>query len=409
MCSLRHNRNFVRLFLGRLITNIGDSVYYIAAMWLAYDLGGSVFYSGLAGFLTLLPEAFTVFVGPLVDRLSLKKVFTTTSLLQGLLLLIVPLLYVTDSLNVWGVLVLMPLITTMELFHSPAESALLPKIVVKNQLVKANSAMAAAGQGTELLFNSLAGVLVVLLGAVSLYVIDAILFFIAVFLYAGLKLPRQQTVATAMTFSQQISTYRSELKEGLAYVAQPKILNMLLPLMLINAAYSATLVVFPALAKTLGGPDVYGWMMATLAGGMLVGTLLSSFVAERMAMGKAVIGGYSLTGLCWLAVPVVGDEALFAVLLCFFFASVPVGATNILFFSYFQTTPPGHLVGRVAAVINSLIVLATPLGALLGGVLGEWMGSDIILVMNGVTFLFLACYWLSFQNLRRLPKVNLEE
>ena len=46
------NRNFLLLFLGRIFTNIGDSLYYVAAMWLVYKLSGNPFYSGLAGFLT---------------------------------------------------------------------------------------------------------------------------------------------------------------------------------------------------------------------------------------------------------------------------------------------------------------------------------------------------------------------
>ncbi|MZE66935.1 MFS transporter, partial [Bacillus anthracis] len=43
------NRNFLLLFLGRIFTNIGDSLYYVAAMWLVYKLSGNPFYSGLAG------------------------------------------------------------------------------------------------------------------------------------------------------------------------------------------------------------------------------------------------------------------------------------------------------------------------------------------------------------------------
>lgn len=37
------NRNFLLLFLGRIFTNIGDSLYYVAAMWLVYKLSGNPF------------------------------------------------------------------------------------------------------------------------------------------------------------------------------------------------------------------------------------------------------------------------------------------------------------------------------------------------------------------------------
>lgn len=55
------NRNFLLLFVGRILTNIGDSLYAVAAMWLVYDLGGSTLYTGLAGFLSILPESFNCY------------------------------------------------------------------------------------------------------------------------------------------------------------------------------------------------------------------------------------------------------------------------------------------------------------------------------------------------------------
>lgn len=68
MNLLWKNKNFLILFLGRMITNIGDSLYYVASMWLVYQLGGSSFYSGIAGFLILLPMGLQFLTGPFVDR-----------------------------------------------------------------------------------------------------------------------------------------------------------------------------------------------------------------------------------------------------------------------------------------------------------------------------------------------------
>ncbi|PGC46208.1 MFS transporter, partial [Bacillus wiedmannii] len=95
---------------------IGDSLYFIAATWLAYDLGGSIFYSGLAGFLTLLPEMFAFLIGPIIDRSNLKKILVITSLMQFILILIIPILYISDLLTVTGVLIIMPLVSLFNLF-----------------------------------------------------------------------------------------------------------------------------------------------------------------------------------------------------------------------------------------------------------------------------------------------------
>ncbi|MGA9230563.1 MAG: MFS transporter, partial [Exiguobacterium oxidotolerans] len=66
MFELLKNRNFMFLLAGRLVTNIGDSLYYIAAMWLVHDIGQSAFYTGLAGFVILSPKALQFLAGPLV-------------------------------------------------------------------------------------------------------------------------------------------------------------------------------------------------------------------------------------------------------------------------------------------------------------------------------------------------------
>ncbi|HZD43167.1 MAG TPA: hypothetical protein VE134_03840, partial [Methanomicrobiales archaeon] len=93
MRSLFENRTFSRLFLGRLITNAGDSAYAVAAMWLAFQLGGSSFYTGLAGFLTMLPQTLQFLLGPLVDRWQIRRILLGTQLAQGILVLTIPVAY----------------------------------------------------------------------------------------------------------------------------------------------------------------------------------------------------------------------------------------------------------------------------------------------------------------------------
>lgn len=41
---------FRRLFAGRVITNVGDCIYFVAAMWLVYELSGNVLYSDWPAF-----------------------------------------------------------------------------------------------------------------------------------------------------------------------------------------------------------------------------------------------------------------------------------------------------------------------------------------------------------------------
>ncbi|MDQ0175499.1 hypothetical protein ACFOS2_14905 [Bacillus chungangensis] len=92
------NKNFSFMFFGRVISNIGDSLYTVAAMWLVYDLGGSTFYTGLAGFLTILPRFIQFISGPLIDRLPIRPLLIITQSIQSILLLFIPIAHYSKHL-----------------------------------------------------------------------------------------------------------------------------------------------------------------------------------------------------------------------------------------------------------------------------------------------------------------------
>src|SRR5690625_929068 len=103
------NRNYLLVLIGRVVTNIGDSLYYVTIMWLVYKLGGNAFYTGLAGFLTLLPASLQFITGPFVDQWQVKKTLIVTQLLQTLLIFLIPITYYFDLLTVQLVLIIMPI------------------------------------------------------------------------------------------------------------------------------------------------------------------------------------------------------------------------------------------------------------------------------------------------------------
>jgi MFS family permease len=187
--GLLRNTQLRRLFFGRLVTNAGDSLYYIASMWLVYDLTGSEFYTGVAGFLVMIPSAAQFLFGPLVDRISLRRLLVGTQVIQGVLVLVVPLAAAVNMLSVWVLLTVMPLLSLLNQPVYPAQSAALPRIVDREELVGANSLFSMAYQGVDAAFNALGGVIVATVGAVALFWIDSATFALATLLFLGLNIP----------------------------------------------------------------------------------------------------------------------------------------------------------------------------------------------------------------------------
>jgi hypothetical protein len=254
MRSLLRNRNFARLFAGRPVTNVGDSVYYIAAMWLVYALTGDPLYSGVAGFPTVGPAALQFLFGPLAAAL--------------------------DALSALPVLAVMPTLALLNQLVYPAQTAALPRIVDDDELVSANSAFSLAYQGTETVFNAVGGALVASrlenrpFGRVSVACLS-----VSSVLWVG-SIAVEPFPATVALF-------------GLAFVPVG-VVNVLLAA-LVQSGVPEGMV--GRVSSVLGSASQVATPVGSLAGGAVAGAIGPAVV---LAAGGAFMG---LFALYWAAVP----------------------------------------------------------------------------------------------------------
>lgn len=257
MKKLWKNKSFLFLFLGRLVTNIGDSLYYIAAMWLVYDLSKNLFYSGLAGFLTLLP--MTLQFGPLIDRWSIKRTIVITQILQMIIILVIPITYFFDVLTVALILVIMPISAFIEQFTYPSQSKALPQIIEKEHLVKGSGLFSFAYQGVDMLFNAIGGILVYLIGPITIFLADSITFAIAAMLFSLVTIPQKHSLLSQQETKLRYSfkQYRDELKEGFSIVFHSLLSVFLLGSVVCNFAIGISMAVLPSYSNDKGGVEIY--------------------------------------------------------------------------------------------------------------------------------------------------------
>lgn len=407
--KLIQNSNFSRLFFGRVITDIGDSFYYIATMWLVWELTQSPFYTGLASALVQAPRVFRVLVGPLVDRWRLRSVLLRTQLINGLGVLIVPIVAILGHLSVWVILSVIPVLKFVNGFVYPAQNAVLPQAVDEEQLTKANSLFSTSKQVVDMIANAIGGMLIGILGAISLFVIDSVTFAVAAILFSGVSvtgaMDRDDEVRTnakddAGRFS---SGYFSELYEGITYVRGSHLLPMLVGTMVVNFTLMAANAVFPAFADSFGGPETYGLLMAATAGGMLVGAACASFV-ENHSLSEIAIAGFPSSGiLLFVAVAIPGVWATAAF---FFLALIPLGVFNVVFFSLVQVAVDDAFLGRVTAMVGSLTSALAPVGSLFGGTVANSVGTETVLYGVGCAVFVLGLYFLVHPRLRALPTIS---
>ncbi|MCI4054782.1 MFS transporter [Bacillus cereus] len=393
------NRNFLFLFLGRIFTNIGDSLYYVAAMWLVYKLSGNPFYSGLAGFLTLLPSALQFLTGPFVDRWSIKNTLVITQVLQCILILIIPITHYFDLLTVQLLLIIMPIVAFIEQFAYPAQSKALPLLLHKTQLLKGNSLFSFAYQGIDLICTTLSGILVALFGAITLYVIDSFTFAITALLFFSLKIPKQTETGTTLSTKQ----YFSDLKEGFSIVFRSLMGVFLIGSVVANFSIGMTMAILPSFADSLGGVKSYGFFLAAISAGSLIGALFSSWVGKRN-VGRVSIIGFATGATFWFLSTIVPFQWLS--ILLFGLAWIPIGATNILFATISQIVIPNQYLGRINSVTRSMGTIAMPIGSLIGGYTANVFSSQLIFALASIGILFISLVWLLHPKLRAFPKAD---
>lgn len=403
--KLLKNKNFLFLILGRIIANIGDSIYYVAAMWLVYSLGGSTFYSGLAGFLTLLPMSLQFITGPFVDRWPIKRTLILTQVLQAVLISIIPIAFYFDVLTVQLVLIVMPIVSFIGQIAYPTQTKALPIILTKKELIKGNSYFSFAYQGIDLVFNALSGILIAIVGAVVLFVVDSFIFTVAAILFAALQLPhaRKEKVTPKKGIKQGITNYFTELKEGFSVVFGSLMATFLIGSIVANFSIGGALAILPAFADTLGGAEFYGFYLAAMSTGGLIGALSATWMG-KFRLGLFSIFAFFIGSVCWVLAALLPWPAIAIVL--FGIAWIPIGGTNVIFMATIQTVVPNHLLGRINTVSASMSTIAMPIGSLAGGYFATFTNSAFIFSLTGLGLTFVSIVWLLHKRLRRLPKVE---
>lgn len=433
------NRTFRRLFAGRVITNVGDSFYFVGAMWLVYSLTNDPVYTGIAGFVTMAPQVFQFLAGPLVDRWSIRRTLVGTQLIQAVVVSLIPIAHAFGFLTVELVLVVMPVLSALNQLVYPAQITALPRILGDEELVAANSAFSVAYQGFDIVANGLGGALIGLFGAVSLFAFDTVTFGIAAIVFATVSIPSANTL-TDTDHSSDASTrpltsdahrvadgdeslvadgnpretensdsYVVRLREGVAVLRGTFLVPLLAGAVVANFSVGMMLAATPAYANSLGVPGVlsqigaagaYGILMAAIATGGFVGAIATNLVADRR-LGRSMIVGYTLAGALWGGALLANWLPLTALL--FALANIPLGVLSVQVAAVVQSALPAEMVGRGSSIHGSASASMVPIGSLAGGVVAGWLSPQVAMAALGIAAFAVALYVLVNPELREIP------
>ncbi|MYW93097.1 MFS transporter [Amycolatopsis rubida] len=372
--SLFFHADFRRLWAGDTASQLGMFVGVTAIPLLAaVTLAATPFEMGLLtmaetlGFLVLgLPA------GVWVDRMRKRPLMLAADLVRGVLLLSVPFAWWAGVLTMAQVLAVVLFAGFATVFFDVSYQAYLPALVGREKLLEGNAKLQGVQSSAQIAGPSLAGVLVQFIGAASTVLVTGL-----GYLTSALCLWRIRTVEILPERAEH-DRLVPQMLEGLRFVAADRPLRAIVACTatsnFFGGVVQAVQVLF--LTRTAGlKPAEVGGLLAVSGVGGIAAALCAGPIVRKIGQARSI----------WL-VPVLfwpGEVlVLFTapgwriVLAGLGMAAFGFGVIlyNIAQVSYRQAITPDRLLGRMNASVRFVVWGALPLGGLLGGGLGEWLG-----------------------------------
>ncbi len=197
---LRRNRNYRYLWLGSVVSQLGDWFNLIASAEIITNMtnsGVAISYLFLARFLPLF--LFSPLAGVLADRYSRRKIMIVSDLLRALTVL--GFLFVQASGQIWLFYVLTVMQFILSALFTPARSAVLSNVVEKDELVAANALDSLTWSTMLALGAFLGGVVAAVLGAEAAFVLDSLTFVLSAWFISRIVMAATERKKLAQTSS----------------------------------------------------------------------------------------------------------------------------------------------------------------------------------------------------------------
>ncbi len=382
--SLLRSRDFRLLLVGQTTSQLGAQISGVAIPLLAVlELNATAFEVGLIGASSTV--AFAVIglpAGAWVDTWRRRPILISSDLARMVLLATIPLAALLGVLSIAQLVVVSLLAGFARVFFDVAYQSYVPSVIGRDRVLAGNSAMEMIRASGHVVGPGVGGVLVTLVGAASVVLIQAVTFAVSAASLAGIRRTESPVVRPAVR-----QRLRSQIREGLVFVGGNRILRATA----ITSAASnfsfavASAVSFIFLARTLDlSPAVIGIVVAAGSVTVMLGAALTPRLSRRFGSARIIWLSLAITGPLTLLSPLA--QPGWTVVLIFVgmaageFGQIIYAITNV---SLRQRLCPDRMLGRVTATMRFLIMGLFPLGALLGGVLGELIGARSTLWVAG--------------------------
>lgn len=405
---MKKNRNFNLVLIGLIISLFGSAIQRFSFSLYLLDLtqDAAIFSNVMA--ISVLPFIlFAPLSGSIADRCNKKYIMVVLDIcsfltISGYLILNGNTGALSQNRAVLLTAIVMFLLSAISAFYTPAVTAIIPFIVDKQELIKANAYVSQVGSVSNLAGPILAGLLYGIWGIRGITILNAVSFLgsavmeLCIVYHPVRQEKAKESVAGRISMQssirEMVGSYRylrSEKRIVLQFIESYCMNNIgLVPVMTILMPY----VLRNQLHVTA---SAYGIVEGIIAAGMIVGAFLVGAFPQRFAVNRVYLWNILMAGAVLLMSGAYITQPGMPLILsgmwtvCGFFIMLALGVGNVVTLSYTQTIIESSHLGRVSAFSTAVATISVPVGQLLFG----WylkMNLSIALLLIIVTVLNVA-------------------
>lgn len=400
-------KSISRLLIGRIATNIADSLFYITILWYFKIIFHSPMILSLVFIADSTIDMCAFIFGPLIDRVYIKNLLKYVTVGQIILSIVASILFHFKN---WKTLTLVLLLLTYILstigstLIYPAEEKILPSIVNKNKLTKVNSLFQVTYRILDLFLDALATVIVTYFSFNKAMAISAFVFTIALGFYAKLYLPRN-LIVSEKDHDYFTGKYLQDLLKGWYVLKnEGRILLLIIPLAVTNLFYGIASVGMPYFSSqylTKSAISYGGLELFSSIGGLLGSLIVSKIDTLKPNLEQLIVICLGLAGISVVLEALVANYIPWLILIFALSSAFWISIMNINFEVLIQESYSPRILGRIDTINSSIINCMIPIGSFLGGIIVQQFNSYLAVLLQGIAEIITAMFYLFIFNKKR--------
>ncbi|MGB7338791.1 MAG: MFS transporter [Phototrophicaceae bacterium] len=363
---------FYTVWVGQFFSLLGTGMTRFALSLWAWELTGSATALALVTFFGFLPSiVFSPIAGALVDRWDRKLVMMISDLAAGVGTIILFILSLNGTLELWHIYVISLVAGAFESFQFPAYSAAISTMVNKDQYARTSAMLGLANAASGIIAPIAAASLYGILALNGILAVDIVTFLIA---YGTLLIVQIPSVKRSAEGVASQSGWLQEVSYGFRFIWERKSLFWLqMSFFFANFVFGMAIVLTNPmiLARTGNNETILGIVSASMGvGGLIGGILMSSHGGFKERRVRGVLWGFAASGLFGSFVLGIGQTPLVWIIGAFatsLFLS-PINASNQ---AIWQMKVPPDVQGKVFAARRVIAAIGGPLAMIIAGLLAD--------------------------------------